>query len=91
MGARHPCPLVPLNPLLCPRRLSFRPKTPEISELERMIQKLRILGKVSRQSEMLYFGDEDRSNKYFVKPCAESNGTEILRTKCSKIVNTPKG
>ena len=37
-----------------------------------MIQKLRILEKVSRQSEMLYFGDEDRSNKYFVKPCAES-------------------
>lgn len=42
-----------------------------------MIQKLGILGKVFKQSEMLYFGHEDRSNKHFVKPCAESNGTEI--------------
>ena len=82
-----PCPPKSV-PVSLRTLISFRPKTPEISELERMIQKFRILGKVSRQSEMLYFGDEDRSNKYFVKPCAESNGTEILRT---KFVNTPKG
>jgi hypothetical protein len=54
-----------------------------------MVQNL--FRKVSRKSETAVFPNENRSIKYSVKSCAESNGTEILRTKFLKIVNTPRG